>query len=270
MLKQVFIWLSKKLYPNGIAFRIPGPLVTYDTYTTEDGSGTYTTESGDPYVPEGVISTQITGGISHRVHEAMAIVQTRAWQDALSILDSMVADNPNFTIDDCHVWYERLGIYDSGTVARLDMMAGINQKFNYPGGKIYGRSYFGFIQDCLQLAGFNVFVYENRFDDGMGGFITKTPEEILGTIPGGFEYDDEEYGDLIYGSTFSSKIVDYLEPELDAVFAIGGNYRSTYFIAGSTITTFAEVPVSREIEFRQLVLTLQPKQMCAFTFINYV
>jgi len=277
MFKNIFIWLSKQLYPDGRAFRVPEPVLSLVTsaYTTEDGSEIYTAEDGvTAYTTEDGASMVAAGGILHRLHEAIGDVQSQTWSDAISVIDSTIADNPNFTIDDANAWYRRLGIYNSGTVPLADMMQAINQKINYPGETVYGRSHYLFIQAQLRLAGFDVYVYENRFPDGMGGYITKTPSEVLGVITGMailglFDLGDADLGGD-YSDTGMSLVVNYIEEYKDNDFSIGDNYRSTFFVAGSVIGDFAEVPLSRKIEFRQLILQLKPAQTVGILFINYV
>lgn len=272
MFKNIFIWLSRKLYPSGWVFRMPTPLISDSTYVTEDYSDDYTTEDGDTLETE-EREGEVDGGILHRLHEAIGTVQAQTWQDGLSILDSCVADNPNFTIDDANDWYRRLGIFNSGLVSLSDMMKAINQKINYPGEKVFGRSNYLFIQEQLRNAGFDVYVYENRF---LPGPVTKTPSEVLGIGAEDAEYGEElEYGESEYGDTFAiegiTKVVNYLEEEKDDLFIITDvGWRSTFYIAGATITTFANVPASRKFEFRQLVLQLKPTQCPGILFVIYV
>jgi hypothetical protein len=64
-------------------------------------------------------------------------------------------------------------------------------------------------------------------------------------------------------------VANYIDELEDEDFSIGSNYRSTFYIAGSTITTFATLDIARKNEFRQLVLQLKPAQTVAFLFINF-
>jgi len=57
---------------------------------------------------------------------------------------------------------------------------------------------------------------------------------------------------------------------LDSYFLIGANYRSTFFIAGSSLTTPASVDINRKNEFRQLILKIKPVQTVALLNLNYV
>jgi hypothetical protein len=237
-LAQTLQWLSQKLYPqNGRAWRMAD------------------------------------GNIFFRLHRAINLSFARARAAALNIQDAQLPDSGNFTIDDAHAWYKRLGIYDSGLVPLADMKLAIAQKLSFPITPLNKQS-LQYIEDQLQAAGFNVFVYQNKFPSGPG-FITKTPGEVLGGIPAGNAvYNNFTYGDLNYDQRWIDSgitlCVNYLEEAKDANFITGGQYRYTFFIAGATVDTFANVLASRKIEFRQLVLKLKAANMCAFLFVNYV
>jgi hypothetical protein len=192
------------------------------------------------------------------------------------VQDAQLPDNPNFTIDDAHDWYRRLGIYDSGSVSLDDMKAAIGQRMSFPLVPLDKQSP-AFIQAQLQAAGFDVYVYKNRFSDGAGGWITKTPYDILGSTTRVAMYGMAQYGAVQYGQLATSnvtKAVNYIEESKDAVFeaylTTPQGYRSTFYITGASINTFATVSASRKIEFRQLLLRLKHQEMCAFCFVNYV
>ncbi len=264
-----FIWLSKILYPDGRAFRAPAPIGTPEPYTTEDGSEDYSTEDGSSvYVTED--GGLAEGGIHYRLLRATAATQAQAWDDIYQILWDILPDNNNFTQDDANDWYRRLGLYNSGLVSLPDMKLAIAQAQSFPFVPL-NKQTAGYIQQQLQAAGFNVYVYKNKFSDGMGGFITKTPDDILGAASEA-AYMDEFYLDESYLNEdfYGTKIVQYIEEDKDAAFDVGANWKATFYIAGATIGTFADVPIGRKIEFRQLILKLKRLQMCGFLFVNYV
>lgn len=211
------------------------------------------------------------GGVMDALIRARARSKARVWNDALAVLDSILPDNANFTADDATDWERRLGIASGGAAVPLaDRKLAILRKLNHPG-TIKARQNYRYIEAQLRAAGFDVHVYENRFDDGGGGYITKTPGEVLGENYGIARYGMFQYGQTNYGGYDAgvTKIVNYMEEAKDEQFIIGSNYRSTFFIAGDTVDAFADVDADRKREFRQLVLMLKPMQMCAFCFINY-
>lgn len=252
---------------------MPEPIQIDATYVTEDGTTEYETEDGsESYGSEDTPDYQ--GGILYRLHSSVGVVQSQFWDDAISTLDCAIADNLNFTIEDARAWYRSLGIFDSGSVPLADMMQAINQKLNYPGDVIYGRSERSFIESQLRNAGFDVRVYENIFPDGMGGWETRSPGTVLGVTIGEAIYNDVAYGEAQYGENWSmagiSLCVNYLEESKDSLFVVGANYRSTFYVAGATITTFANIAAGRKDEFRQLLLQVKPTQTVGFLFVNYV
>jgi len=221
-------------------------------------------------LPEGEAFNVPAGGIYDKYIHAKSLIKTKAFNDALSIQYSMIPDNPFFTEDDATNWERRLGIIGNGDMSLGDRKAQILQKMAYPGTNLY-RSSAEYLQAQLQLAGYNVYVYENRFFPGP---VTKTPGEVLGLPVGDAAYNDFDYGEVEYNETYADAgvtlIANYIEEEKDADFVIGSNYRSTFFIAGATITTFANIDAARKDNFRQLILQLKPAQTVGFLFVNYV
>lgn len=199
----------------------------------------------------------------------------KAYTDMKQIMNDILPDNPDFTIEDAHDWYRRLGLYDSGSVSLADMKAAIAQKMSWMVTPL-ARQSAAYIEEQLILAGFNVKVYPNRFDDGMGGWITKTPSEILGVPAGMAILNEFELGEVELAQVWSDAgitiVMNYLEWQkdelLDIVYPEG--WESTFYIAGATVSDFADVPTEREIEFRQLILKLKTAQMAAILFVNYV
>lgn len=262
------VWLAKILYPQGRAFRMPYPIDDTLAYTTEDGSEEYTTEDGsESYTAED--SPASTGGIFYRVHRALSTAFNDAWDAGDNVLDVLMPDNPNFSIEDAHAWYRRLGLYDSGLVSFADMKLAIAQKQSFPLVPLDKQHYL-YIQAQLQAAGFDVYVYPNRFFPGP---VTKDPSEVLGVSAGDAVYDAVDYDDTEYDGSLAdlgiTVIANYLEEAKDAEYVFGDNLRSTFYIAGSTITTFADVPEVRKIEFRQLIMKLKRAETAGFLFINY-
>lgn len=239
--QDTFLRIAKMLQPTGSAFRIPFASNFEKMY-------------------KAIVSDSI-GGVG------------KLYNDVRSIANEQLPDNDNFTIEMARRWYVRLGLFDSGSVPLADMKAAINQKLSFPNTPLNKQHYL-FIEEQLRMAGFDVRVYENRF---LPGPTTKTPSEVLSLAAGNavlntFELNelelDEEWIDA--GITL---VMNYIEEEKDASFAIIGGtlgYRSTFYIAGATISTFADVPLSRKIEFRQLILNFKAAQMCAILFVNYV
>lgn len=230
-LAEIILSLTKRLYPKGRAFRV------------HEGS----------YI--------------EKIHKALAISELKADQDALSILDSAIPDNDNFTEDDATRWEQRLGLITNVSVSLSDRKAAIIRKMNHPG-TILARQSAGFLEGQLQLAGFSVFVYQPNI----------SPASILGSgqdvgiseYSDDVQYNDGEYGSTESGSVFENCIANRIDESKDAWFDVGDNLRSTFIIGGSTLGSFANVTLTRKDEFRQLILKIKPVQTVGFLFVNYV
>jgi hypothetical protein len=237
MFSNFLAWLSRILLPNGRAFFMPW------------------------------------GGDLQKLFAALDLSETREINDARSIIDSRIPDNNNFTIEDARIWYKEFGIYDSGSVPLADMKARIRQQRRHPGETPAHLSK-GYIEDQLRLANFDVHIYENRFSDGMGGWVTKTPAQILGIPAGRAVFGDFRFGQVKYGSVYSDAgitiVANSLEAATDENFGIGIEYKYTCYIAGATVSTFADIDAAREIEFRQLVHQLKGANIVAILFVNYI
>lgn len=244
--EDILLRLSRRLYPIGRAFKMPTP--------------------GDDSPP--------SGGFFYRLNRALAKSENRTVKAALSVLDSTLPDNDNFDEDDAANWERALGIFSAAGTTLADRKAAIRTKLNYPG-TTAARQYYTYIQQVLQDSGFDVYVYENRFFEGSPPeWVTKTPGIVLGFVPAGEAiYDNFTYGDLNYDMNWSDVgitiVANSLEEATDANFVISPNLRSTFFIAGAAIDSFASVPAVRKTEFRQLIHQLKPKQTVGYLFVNY-
>lgn len=236
MYQDVIKRLIRKLYPRGRAFKIP------------------------------------VGGFFDKLHNALAVVLSQAYEDSFATLYAILPDNANFTDADADDMARRLGIKFEAGVSLSDKKLALKRKYAHPGTNRPRQSR-GYVELQLRAAGFDVYVYENRFlTSPWTGYTTMSPNDLLGTtISEVATFSDQvEFGTVEFGGTGFPKIVNYIEEEKDNLYVVGTNLRSTFFIAGPTITTYADVPANRKDEFRQLVLWLKPQQTIAYTFINYV
>jgi hypothetical protein len=216
------------------------------------------------------------------IHLALGEVEAKAFRDAVSILDSSLPDNDNFSVDDATDWERRLGMITNSSISLAERKLAIKRKLAFPLNTIY-RQHWLFLESQLQAAGFDVYVYENRFDDS-GNIVTKTPDDL-----GGFQHGEFEHGEFEHGNFMPTKCVNHISEVLDVNWEIGNNFRSTFYIGSSLIGTkdsygvitsafplgdvsdlFADIPLNRKDEFRQLVLRIKPAQTAALLFINYV
>lgn len=217
-------------------------------------------------LPTGRAWRTTLNGWHYTLIQALAISETKAFTDATGIYDSLLPDNANFTVDDASAWEGRLGMIQSTAPLAIRMQA-ILQKMNYPG-QILGRQHYLCLQSMLQLAGFNVWVYENIFQPGN---TTQNPVTVFG---GGGEvftqYNNTglQYGQKQYGGQWGDVIANSIDPGVDATFNIGSNLRATFFICGPTLGAPAYIPAIQRSQFRQLVLQL--KRVTRVAYVNAV
>lgn len=206
------------------------------------------------------------------VHDAIAEVIGEAADDVAGLLDHVLPDSDRFTIEDCRLWEQKLGLITNEDIAVADRRAAIAAKWRYPGEEVY-RQHAAFVEGQLRTAGFDVRVYENRWDDGAGGYEWRTVAEVLGVAAGNAVLDmhtldeielDEEWEDA--GVTLA---VRHIEEALDADFWPGVSLYATFFVAGDTVTTPADVPTARKEQFRQMLMELKKVEMVGYLLINY-
>lgn len=210
-------------------------------------------------------------GVLEGLHKALSISEENAYNDAVSILYSILPDNDNFTIYDATDWEKRLGLITNPLTSLADRKLAIIRKLNQPGAA-KAKSNWRYLQEQLQAAGFDVYVYENRFNDYPDGYITKTPFQFSGSSGffTGNQHGDYQHGDIQHGGRFKGFVANDIDETIDLKFIINPNLRSTFFIGGSTAGSFASVDVNRKNEFRQLILKLKPTQTVGFLLINYI
>jgi len=216
------------------------------------------------------------------LHEGLATSEAEAFTDATSVIyDSMLPDNDNFGLDDAEIWEARFAIPVSTGATLDERKAAILRKWRYPG-TAKARAHRLFIQGQLQLAGFDVYLFENRIDDGAGGITTLNPFGFSG-----FQHGEFEHGEFEHGEFSSELLVNYIDSERDADFDLNGEYETTFFVASADfgtidslgVVTFnagasasqllADVPLVRRDELRALLLRLKPAKTVGFLLINY-
>jgi hypothetical protein len=231
-LADKLLFLARILYPKGRAFKMP------------------------------------SGGYLESLHIALSLSEERLYNDSLSTFNSLLPDNNNFTADDAADWERRLGIISNSSVPLSERKLAISQKMSEPTSD--PRQSYLYLESQLQAAGFNVYVFENRFPDGSGGYVTKTPEELSGVSDNPIEHGDFQHGTNEHGGVWPDILANSIYSKDDADFGVGSDLRSTFFIGGNPVGTFADVDINRREEFRQLILRIKPVQTVGFLFINYI
>jgi len=220
------------------------------------------TELGKGLYPKGRAFKLFDGSVLADFNIAISEREAIAYQDGKSILDSILPDNDNFTIDDAADWERRLGLISNDLISLEDRKLAIARKMNFPG-NVNARQSATWIQYQLRLAGFDVYVHEN--------FTGANPEDLY---PGDFfedlEHGEFEHGEFEHGGLSTAICVNSIYAENDYFFDWGSNLKCSFFVSGLNIGDIANVDANRELEFRQIILKTKPTQMFAFLMVNYI
>jgi len=196
------------------------------------------------------------------LHQAINRSFIRVIEDARLTVEGVIPTSDDFGLDDALLWEYRLGLPTNLSNSLEQRKEAILRKMSYPN-NIKARQHQLFIESQLQLAGFDVYVYENVAP-------YKTPDEIATLNLGTRQHsNDLQHGNGIsHGSANFDVIANYADVNED--YSVGSNLWATFFIGGPTLGSMAIVPQNRRVEFKELVLKLKPAHLVAFTFINFV
>jgi uncharacterized protein YmfQ (DUF2313 family) len=211
------------------------------------------------------------GSLNEAVERGLLLSEERIYLDSVGILDSILPDNDNFTTADATRWEQRLGLIVNEDVDLQDRKAAILRKMNHPG-DIIARQSADYIQDQLQLAGFNVWVHENIPAQSPVLFQNENNIQIAFHAQSEIEHLETgmEHGNAFEGSVWENCVANDINELVDQFFDTGNNLRCTFFIGGQVAGDYVNIDINRKAEFRQLILKLKPTQSVAFLFVNYI
>lgn len=226
--------LVKQLYPTGRAFRVP------------------------------------TGGTLEGFHIGTGVEAEQFYNDSVSILDSILPDNSNFSTPDANDWEIRLGITFNPLSTLANRKAAILRKLQAPN-KNPAKGHYLNLQRELQLAGFNLYVYENRLPLYLGGYTTYNPYTLYGGGVSPTQHGNNlQHGNGIqHGFYQNNKVANNINEVDDYYFDIGTNLRSTFFVGGATLGSFGSEPLVRKNELRELILKIKPLQTVGLLYVNF-
>lgn len=164
--------LNKQLYPTGRAWGYIHGSEQVDTVVTRFVDGL-----GNPFVDgfgNAFVSTfGSEASPSKRLINSFLKSYERYYTDVLSLLNQLLADNDKFDITDASNWERVLGL--NGTSLTLEQRkANILRRQSHPAG-IAERGNYLLMQEQLQASGFDVYLTENRFPDGLGSWEVQRP-----------------------------------------------------------------------------------------------
>lgn len=210
------------------------------------------------------------GGKFAALHAGINLSLIQMALDAAASIDSVFPDNVNFDSGDADIWEYRYGIPYNASLTLQQRMANIYQAMAFSQG-VSGQESPIYIEYMLRQAGFNVRVYQNIFFDGGGHLYQKTPAAVLGTVTATtqlrFIAPQTQLGAQTQLGGASYQVV--ANEEKPEQYNLGGNLWPTFFIAGETISTVANISSFRQTEFRRLLLKLKPAHTVAFLIVNF-
>jgi len=205
----------------------------------------------------------------------MAKEDKRLVDDAETVKAGVVPEHNDFNTTHAKAWERALKLPISPNLTLSQRKAVIARKLNHPG-DILGRGSSPYLNWTVQQAGFGVNLYRNRFDGE-----AKFPDEMVGNQ----YWDDTEYGEAQYGGYGVELIANHLEPKRDIndhfpnglsdMYAIGRKaMRAVIYIADdlqfdNSGNAYAQIPLNRRTEFRNLILTVKPSRSIALCFVEY-
>lgn len=218
--------------------------------------------------PTGRAWYRTENGTWEKFHEAINRAFSRLISEAKGLINSTFPDNEDFSSLDATLWEFRLGLITNEETPLETRKQAIKRKLGHPN-NIKARQHPLFIQNQLQLAGFNVWVHENIFPYQTPNDITN--QQLTEVQHGGLNGEETQHGNSTQHGGNSFDVIANSIEEIET-FAIGGleNLWATFFIGGENLGDIAEIPVSRLREFKELVIKLKPAHTVAFTFINYI
>jgi hypothetical protein len=209
-------------------------------------------------LPTGRAFRAAPGSNMERLLRALARSEARAYNDATSVLWGIIPDNRHFTVDNATDWERRLGLINGSANPLNVRIQPILRKMQAPG-RNPAKSHYLWIEHQLQAAGFPVNVYENI---PLVNPATLNPAILSPSQHGG----GSQHG--MQSHYLNNIVFNRLDNSKDIILQY--HIRRTFIIGGSPIGTYANIPATREREFRQLVLGLKQCQQVAILFINYI
>jgi len=202
------------------------------------------------------------------LNDAIAKSEARFYNDSISLLNSLMPDTDRFSEEDCSLWERVLGLATNGNNTLDERRAAIYRKMSNPGVNP-AKGHYLVIQEQLRLAGFDVYVHENMFPVYPNGWYAENPAVINPALLSESQHGGISQHGPNQSAYINNVVVNSIYNYIDINFDIGSDLNSTFFIGGQTLGTFASVPASREVEFRQTVLQLKQTQLVAYLLIIY-
>lgn len=220
--------------------------------------------------PTGRVWLLPEGGAYKTIHAVFNAAFNKVKKDSELMIDSYFPDNDNFTEEDAIFWENKLGLFTMNSLSLEKRKEIILRKIAFPQ-NIKARQGLPYINDQLELYGFNVKVYENIFQNMDGTYYYLNPLAIMQASISNTQHGfPTQHGKSTQHGTGNFEVIaNTIE---DESFSIGGdsNLYATFFIASNTdLYQSGSIAAARKKEFKELILKLKPAHMVAFCFLNY-
>lgn len=204
----------------------------------------------------------------YKLFEAIGEIKAICYHKIMGIMSMLIPDNDNFTAEDATKWEDIMAL-DSNITDLDSRKQIIYQKMSQGGNSRYKLSA-KYIEHQLQIAGFNVFIHENRvlntttnkyeWED-WSSYVTTTS----------YQYGEVEYGDIEYGQQKTTGVLaNYVDETKDEQFTIGSNHAYLFIVGGATLGTHASVDSTKKDALRKLILRLKPLNTACIMLVNFV
>jgi len=219
--------------------------------------------------------------VHSRLLRGLSYSEERMYGNALSTVDHILPDNPDFNTEDAAYLEQFLDIPADPSTSLAERKKAIIRKLNHPG-NIRGRSSQPYLEWSFQEVFPSLYVHQNLFPDGQGALEAKFPYELIGTV----HKDSTVHGGAVHGGYAFHIVANHIDEnrDLDSIMpngisdlhALGRDAMRDFFYIGpsgldpfNTTLSYPQIPASREKELRQLILHLKPAQSIGFLLVNF-
>lgn len=209
--------------------------------------------------PTGSAFKVIQGSNREKIHDSIHTTYDDMQTTVESFLNGLFSDNNDITNEELSFLEWVYGVYYKDVVSGQERKQRVLDKIRYPNGKLYRQSA-AYIQSVLNEFGFDVNVYENT--DGVIPSFLFSDEHLR------HSFDVQHGFNTQHGVLSLNVIANSVEPNESILINDSGIW-ATFFISGNSIEEPADILLTREREFRQLVLKLKPAHTVAILNIAF-
>ena len=255
---------SKLLFPTGRAWNYVTGIPQSEKESTVyiDGQGNvFVDGQGNQFTGGGedtfIIPTD--GTYNGRLLSIISIARK-----VLSIQDQRIPDNENFTSDDAENWERVFGIIPPAGSTLEDRKKVILSYWSIP--SYENRLTKDYLQEQLNIAGYDVQVVENRFYDPLSNTFKVLADNDS-------EFDSNTFDSFVFDGTGydpTEILMNYIDPAKEDPINLNEFNANNVIFIGHPTEPRANIDISKKSQFRELILKYKPAHMACMIFVNYV